>query len=268
MGKTIAAKWTNLMSRISSPWGILVSPYRYDRLYWIMWQYSVRVLVMFASGTHSLKVFAILSSLLHGLYLLTLIIFKPHLSSLNSAYDLFLTLLSFAFPIAYANLKPNQAYAIAFPVTALVIGIVVILLGLIYEYYRKRQSKSQSLNEGENELDDQIPGGCNGCVFLENGVEKVGQHVWMHEIDFRDLDEVESDEWKDDLGCEIITDAQQLHRFTSDIMESISLVSTEADIWHTIVWIGWWVAAIGFACAGWYLGAVIGTHTERLSVDC
>jgi hypothetical protein len=139
-GATIAAKWAHLMKQVTSPWITLISPYRADQSHWLIWRYYMRVILTFASGARTRTTFAIVSSLVHAGLFATTLVMKPHLCFVNYAYDLLVTFLCFIFPIIYAVLPPNPAYASAFPSAALAIGVVYIIGSLIYEFYPKRQA--------------------------------------------------------------------------------------------------------------------------------
>jgi hypothetical protein len=268
-GQTIAAKWTNLMGRVTSPFTILLSPYRHDRVSWIIWRYVVRAILMFASGFQTPIVFIVISSIANGLYFLAILFSRPHISVFNYSFDLFTTFLSFIFPIIYHHLPPNPTYASAFPATALAIGGVAILGSLIYEFCLKRQSpyadKSNPQRRGVDGND--IDAGFCECCFMPGEREIGTDYVTINDIDFRDIEELETNLLNHNIGEEIHTNRSQLYRLTSNMMEAFSHVTMWKDLGPFTV-IAMAVFGVILVGAGWYLGASPAIHWERVSVNC
>jgi preprotein translocase subunit SecG len=274
-GRTVGAKWTNLVARVTSPWILFFCGYRHDQAYWSIWCYIVRIVLMFVSGVETFDTFVILSSVINGLYFFTMLLWKPHLSFMNYAYDLFTTFLSFIFPIIYQQLPDRPVYASAFPLAALIIGAIFFIISLILEmcprhespYMDKSRQPSWEIWRASANSDMVNPLALDDAELALDGRPIDAGLVTINDIDLRDIEELESNVSNNNFGEEIRVNQNQLYRLTSVMMEAVSLSCTWDDV-ETTFRIGILVIGVVFGAAGWYFGAVAGIHSERLSVNC
>jgi hypothetical protein len=270
-GKSIAAKWTNLVKRVTSPWVTVMSPYRHDRTAWVIWCYAERVLLMFVSGVKTLQTFSILSSLINALHFFVMLLMRSHISCINYGYELFTTFLSFIFPIIYQHLPPRDAYGTAFPSAAVAVGVIFMIASFIYEHFLKHESlhgdKSRSrrrkIANGNEDFESRFS---DYDVHLHE-MDAEAELVTINDIDVRDMEELELNVENNDYGSEINVNRDQLQRLTSHIMEVVSHAHTWRHMGH--IALGAWVVLVCLlGSTGWYCGAVIGFHNERLSAQC
>jgi Na+/melibiose symporter-like transporter len=212
----------------------------------------------------------IVNSLANGLLFLSILMVRPHLCSINWAYDLLVTFLCFVFPIVYAVVPVNPDSAFGFPWAALGIGVIAIVASLICEFRPRQKSPYADVSHPdhrETANGNEADVGFCGCCFVQDDRPGDGEPVMINDIDLRDIRELESAAFNANPRDAFMVNSRELRRLTTDVMEAMSQVCTREDLLH-LCRAGCWLTSIVLVCAGWYFGTGEGVHDERLSIQC
>jgi hypothetical protein len=280
-GKTVAQKWTNLVSRVSSPMIGLVAPYRDNHSYWMLLKHFLKTILMFTSGVQvsdddhgRLTTFAITFGVLDGLYLLILFCFvNPFVSFANYLYELLITTVTIGFTMRYLHLveagqiqQSNFYSQWAAPAVLLFVVIsIAIFWGVDSLIQREHIDESRFGSRKRQRVNH-----CEWLDFFFKGTCRYdaahASPVTIHAIDLNDIEQISGNE-NPPVGNEIIVNSERLRIHTNGIMQAVSTSYTELDV-NRLLKILIFLGVMNFGAFGWYFGSVYGIHLERLSVNC